>query len=405
MKVAIVIPVYNHGKTLSEVIGRCINVCHTFSIDNAQNNLSLKLSSNDILVIDDGSEDDGIKSIQDFPIQIIQHSVNKGKGAALIKAAQSLKKQGYSHMIALDADAQHFPEDIPDFIQAIIQNPYAFIIGKRDFSAPNIPFSSRFGRKFSYFWMFIQTGYTISDMQSGYRAYYLETLLCLNLKETRYSFEIEALVKAAWAGFAIKEIPIKVYYQKGNERISHFDKIKDNIRISILNTKLTVRALIPIPFRHYALDVEGRGMSLLSPLKSLQILLQNSSPVHLAISSAVAFFVCSLPLLGLQSILLLFFINLWHLNRLCALVVIPLSWPPVLPALCILVGYKIWHGTWLTQFSMETLYYQFWQRFFDWILGSLILAPFLGGLMGMIVYLLSIILNKHYVRVKHEMDK
>jgi len=405
MKVAIVIPLYNHGKTLREVVSRCMDICHAFSMSKAQENNGLTLSPNDILVIDDGSSDGGIKLIQDFPIQIIQHEVNKGKGVALITAAHSLKAQGYSHMIALDADAQHFPEDIPSFMQAIMENPHAIIVGKRDFSVPNIPASSRFGRKFSNFWMFIQTGYNISDMQSGYRAYNLDILSCLNLKETRYSFEIEVLVKAAWAGFAIKEIPIKVYYQKGSERISHFDKIKDNIRISILNTKLTVRALIPIPFRHHVLDMEENKVSLLSPVKSLQVLLQQASPLHLALSSAIVFFICSLPLFGLQSILILFCINIWHLNRLCALLVIPLSWPPVLPALCILVGYRVWHGVWLSQFSMETLYYQFWQRFLEWILGSLILAPILGSLMGIIVYLFSFVLNKYYSGAGHEMDK
>jgi len=404
IKIAIVIPVYNHGKTLGEVVTRCVDICHSFSADSVQNN-RVAFDVHDILVVDDGSDDNGMESIQDFPVQKIQHEINKGKGLALLTAAHALKAQGYSHMITLDADAQHYPEDIPCFVQAIMKNPHAFIVGARDFSVPNIPTSSRFGRKFSKFWMFIQTGYSISDMQSGYRSYNIDALLCLSLKETRYSFEIEVLVRAAWAGFAIEEIPIKVYYQKGSERVSHFDKIQDNIRISILNTRLTIRALIPIPFRHHVLDVEGRHISLLSPLKSLHILLQQSSPMHLASSSAIAFFICTLPLLGLQSILLLLCINSWHLNRLCALVVIPLSWPPVLPALCILVGYRAWNGVWLTQFSMETLYNQFWYRALDWILGSLLLAPFLGALIGLIVYLMSSLLNKYYLRVQHEMDK
>ena len=410
IKIAIVIPVYNHGKTLREVVTRCLAVCEslpvgTKKIATHETGNEQGFSAHDILVVDDGSDDKGMESIQDYPIQKIYHEVNKGKGAALLTAARALKAQGYSHMIALDADAQHYPEDIPSFTQAIMQNSHGFIVGKRDFSVANIPASSRFGRKFSKFWMFVQTGYSISDMQSGFRAYNLDALLCLDLKEPRYSFEIEVLVKAAWAGFAIEEIPIKVYYQKGPERISHFNKIKDNVRISILNTRLTIRALIPIPFRRHVLDVEGANVSLLSPLKSLHILLQQSSPVHLATSSAIAFFICSLPLLGLQSILLLLCINTWHLNRLCALVVIPLSWPPFLPALCILVGYRVWNGEWLTQFSMETLYYQIWHRFVDWIVGSLVLAPLLGILMGIIVYIMSCILNKYYLRARYEMDK
>ncbi len=395
-KIAIIIPVYNHFKTLGEVVTRTMAVLEQLANDNTQEHAQ-KFSSYDILVVDDGSSDSSFAQIADFPIQKIQHKVNQGKGAALLTGAKFLQEQGYTHMISLDADAQHFPEDIPLFINAIEKNPYGFIIGARDFSVENIPFSSRFGRKFSSFWMFVQTGCKISDMQSGFRAYCIEALLCLSLKEVRYAFEVEAMVKGAWAGFAIDEIPIQVYYQEANERVSHFDKAKDNIRMTILNTRLTIRALIPLPFKHYAIDIEAKKqkLSLLSPLESLRILLKNSTALHLAYSAMLAFFVCLLPLLGLQSILLLLCINTFKLNRLCALLIIPLTWPPFMPALCILVGYRIINGFWLTEFSFQTLYHEFWARFIDWIVGSIVLAPILGIIMGLSVYSLSFILNKN----------
>ncbi len=401
-KIAIVIPVYNHFRTLHEVVTRCMQVIDKINIDkinidkiNAEKKFSYQeFSYEDILVLDDGSTDESLNQISELPVQKLQHKVNKGKGAALLTSAQYLQEKNYTHMITLDADAQHFPEDIPSFLEAIEKNPFGFIVGARDFNVENIPFSSRFGRKFSSFWMFVQTGYKISDMQSGFRAYCIDALLCLSLKEVRYAFEVEALVKAAWSGFAIDEIPIQVYYQKGEERVSHFDKAKDNIRMTILNTRLTVRALIPIPFKHYALEVENKKLSLLSPLESLKSLLKNSTALHLSYSAMIAFFVCLLPLLGLQSILLLLCINSLKLNRLCALLIIPLTWPPFMPALCILVGYRVVNNVWLTEFSFQTLYHEFWYRFIDWIIGSLILAPILGIIMGFSVYTLSYILNK-----------
>ncbi len=395
-KIAIVIPVYNHFKTLREVVTRTIQALGTINANkNYTSYTGQFFSSADIVVVDDGSTDSSFAQIADLPIQKLQHRLNQGKGAALLTAAQHLHTLGYSHMITLDADAQHFPEDIPLFIDAIKKNPYGFIIGSRDFSVENIPYSSRFGRKFSAFWMFVQTGYKVSDMQSGFRAYCIEALLCLSLKEVRYAFEVEALVKGAWSGFAIDEIPIQVYYQEGKERVSHFNKAKDNIRMTLLNTRLTVRALIPIPFKHYALEVENKKLSLLSPLKSLQILLKDSSALHLAYSATLAFFICLLPLLGLQSILLLLCINSLKLNRLCALLIIPLTWPPFMPALCILVGYRLINNVWLSEFSFQTLYHEFWLRFVDWIVGSLVLAPILGLCMGFSVYLLSLMLNAH----------
>ncbi len=381
MKIGVVIPLYNHGNTIREVVIRAL----------AERNEILTK----VIVIDDGSKDQGIQNIQDLDVECISLSQNMGKGHALRLGAKTLLDAGFTHMISLDADNQHYPEDIPLFLQALEKNPNTFLVGARDFSVENIPKSSRFGRVFSEFWMFVQTGTRVSDMQSGFRAYPLQALLCLPLKENRYSFEIEVLVQAAWAGFAIADIPIQVLYQQGEERVSHFKAIADNVRISMLNTRLTIRALVPIPFKHHSLDVEG-NISLLSPLQSLQLLLKNSTPLNLSISAAISLTICTLPILGLQSILLLFCIQKWHLDRLCALAIIPLSWPPILPGICVLIGYRIRQGEWLTEFSITTLGHEIWQRILDWVIGALALAPIVGICMAIIILNLSIYLTKNH---------
>ncbi len=381
LNVAVVIPLYNHGGTIQDVVQRTLRFCTGICTR--------------VLVIDDGSTDDGLVALSGLDIHSIRLPQNMGKGHALRMAAQALHEAGFTHMITLDADNQHYPEDIPLFLRAIEAHPQTFFVGARDFATDNVPRASRFGRAFSEFWMFVQTGTRVADMQSGFRAYPLQALLCLPLKENRYSFEIEALVQAAWAGFAIGDIPIRVLYQQGDERISHFKAFRDNVRISLLNTRLTVRALVPIPFKHHALDTHG-NLSLLSPLQSLEYLLAHSSPWRLSLSAAVALTICTLPILGLQSILLLFCIQKWHLDRLCALVIIPLSWPPVVPALCVLVGHRLRHGEWLTEFSVQTLGYEVWQRFFDWIIGAIALAPVVGAFVALTVLALS-----QYLRRRH----
>ncbi len=384
IKVGVLIPLYNHGKTIREVVLRALA---------ERNDVLTK-----VMVIDDGSTDQGLENIKDLDVDCLSLEQNMGKGHALRLGAKTLYDQGFTHMISLDADNQHYPEDIPLFIQAIGQTPNAFLVGARDFEVQNVPRSSRFGRVFSEFWMFVQTGTRVSDMQSGFRAYPLQALLCLPLKENRYSFEIEVLVQAAWAGFAIADIPIQVLYQRGAQRISHFKALADNFRISMLNTRLTIRALVPIPFKHHSLDVEG-NISLLSPLQSLQLLLKHSSPLILSISAAISLTICTLPILGLQSILLLFCIQKWHLDRLCALAIIPLSWPPFLPGLCVLVGYRIRQGEWLTEFSINTLGHEIWQRILDWILGAIALAPIVGAIIAIIVWNLSLYLTKKHKKI------
>jgi uncharacterized protein (DUF2062 family) len=223
-------------------------------------------------------------------------------------------------------------------------------------------------------------------MQSGFRAYPLHVLRCLNTTEAGYAFEIEVLVRAAWAGFQIRELDVRVWYPPAAERISHFRLFKDNARISLLNTRPTLRALLPVPFRRHALDAEGR-ISLLRPLESLRRLLaDNATPLELARSAAASVMVSTLPLPGLQSILVLLCIGLLRLNRLCALAVIPLTWPPVVPGICVLVGYRLRNGHWLAEFSLQTLGYEAPQRLLDWALGAFCTAPLFGLAAGCAVW-------------------
>lgn len=373
---AIVIPVYNHGTTLRSVVKRAL-IQHSL-----------------VIVVDDGSTDGGPDSLTHLPIHLLRLPRNCGKGAALLAGANKAASLGASHMICLDADGQHYPEDIPLLLAAIKADPGAIIIGKRNFDTPNVPCSSRFGRSFSAFWMQVQTGLSISDMQSGFRAYPLSVLDHLQINEQGYAFEIEVLVRAAWGGVQIREIDIRVYYPIPPKRISHFNAIRDNLRITLLNTRLTIRALVPLPFHQYSLDREGQ-ISLLRPFQSLQRLLAaKNTPADLGRSAALGMGISCLPLPGLQSILLLCCIGPLKLNRLCALAMIPLSWPPFVPALAVFLGYRLRQGHWLTEFSFQTLALEAHQRLVDWFIGSLALAPFLGLVAGICVWTLALLITR-----------
>lgn len=374
-----VIPVYNHGATLRDVVQRTLLFCPQVVVVNDGSTDGGDGGHNSLKV--DGATDRGANWLPDLPITLITLPRNGGKGAALMAGAEAARKLGATHIITLDADGQHYPEDIPLFLEALHRTPHAILVGCRDFNTPHVPKSSRFGRAFSGFWMRVQTGLAVGDMQSGFRAYPLHVLACLDLDETGYAFEVEVLVRAAWAGFEICDIPVRVIYPPADERISHFHALRDNARISLLNTRLTVRALIPIPFKRHALHAEGR-ISLRRPLQSLRQLLRDpvhrANPTTLALSAGVAVAVSTLPLPGLQSIVLLLCVGWWRLNRLCALAMIPLTWPPFVPGLAVLLGYRLRHGEWLTEFSVRTLGHEWGQRLLEWVLGSVALAPLLG---------------------------
>ena len=239
-----------------------------------------------------------------------------------------------------------------------MKNPNAVYVGKRDFSSPNIPGSSKFGRTFSNFWFRVQTGKKIGDAQSGFRAYPVKVLNELKLSDKHFSFEVEVLVKAAWANVPIENIDISVFYPEKGKRVSHFSFLKDNLRLTHLNTRLTIRSFIPIPHRQI-LDSQNSELkfSIFKPLKSIRLLLSNNiSPSRIALSGAVGMFLGILPIIGFHTLLILFISGFFRLNKIVSLGMSQFCAPPFIPAICIETGYFICHdGKFLTELSLKTL--------------------------------------------------
>ena len=115
----------------------------------------------------------------------------------------------------------------------------------------SVPGKSSFGNKFSNFWFWVETGLTMQDTQSGYRLYPVKRLSKLNFITRKFEFEIEVLVRAAWSGFEIVHVPVRVFYAEKGKRISHFRPFKDFSRISVLNTVLVIMALLYIHPRNF----------------------------------------------------------------------------------------------------------------------------------------------------------
>lgn len=370
-RVLVAVPVYNHASTLRAVV------------------LGLLERHPHVLVVDDGSDDLEPEVLAGLPVRMVRHGRNRGKGAAIRTAALEARRQGMSHIVTIDADGQHDPADLPLFLEAVAADPLAVIVGARDFNTENVPGSSRFGRAFSNFWLRVQTGVILSDVQSGYRAYPLIVLENLRCTENRYSFEVEVLVRAAWAGFRLREVNIRVHYPPKGERVSHFRAFMDNARISLLNTRLTIRAVMPVPHRKFGEDEAGR-VSPIHPLKSLQILLRDdATPAGLGLSAALGIFLGTLPLIGIHSIAILLAAGWLRWNKIAALAASQLCMPPLVPALCIEAGHYLRHGVFLTEISLRTLGYEAPQRLWEWILGSMLLAPLLAALTGAAVWVLA----------------
>ncbi len=223
MQPAVIIPVYNHGRQIGAVIRRT---------------LQLGLP---VFVVDDGSTDDTAENIAAIDgICILHHSANKGKGASLLTGFAAARKEGCDYAITLDGDGQHNPEDAIKLLNAVSGGERCIVIGRRQGmdGRKNVPWTSRFGRKFSNFWVWTAGGPWVEDSQSGFRLYPVPEVLELAVRARRYQFEVEVLVKARQQGIKIKEVPVQVIYQPRGERVSHFRPWLDFHRNSAVFSRL-----------------------------------------------------------------------------------------------------------------------------------------------------------------------
>lgn len=240
-KTTVIIPVYNHGATVAAVIAQV---------------LSLHLP---VIVVDDGSTDNTYQNIRSIPgIRILRHKENRGKGAALVTGMTAAAADNCRWAVTIDADGQHNPADIPGLLEGAITNPGSIVIGHRTEMAM-APWTSRFGRKFSNFWLRISGAPPLADTQSGFRVYPLPDVLQLGVKARRYQYELEVLAKAAWRGIPIVEIPVGVTYLPPGQRISHFRPGRDFLRNTQTFSRLITGRLFS-PFlgqRRFARNPKG----------------------------------------------------------------------------------------------------------------------------------------------------
>ena len=305
-------------------------------------------------------------------------------------------------MIVMDADGQHDPGDLPRLMAASSAHPDAVIVGCRDFEhARNVPRSSRFGRVFSNFWVRLETGTACADTQSGYRVYPVSGLVGTRFFCRRYNFEIEALVKLLWGGYGLYEVEIPVSYTPPGGRISHFDPLRDNLRLTLLHTCLVTRQLLPVPHRKLvkAPPAPGGLRELLHPLDFLRRLLrENADPAGLAASAAIGTFLAVLPLIGVHMAVILYVCIRFKLNKVMALAIQNLFMPPLSPFLCIETGYFLRHGAFWTEFTLQNCLGELHLRLWEWLLGSLLLAPAFALISWIAVYAAASFLKSRRAR-------
>ncbi|MDR7161860.1 bifunctional glycosyltransferase family 2/GtrA family protein [Arthrobacter sp. BE255] len=187
-----------------------------------------------VVVVDDGSGPgykdvfDGVKALG---CHVIEHARNRGKGFAL--------KTGFGfiadhlpgrNVVCADSDGQHTIVDILKVAAAVQPGSPAMVLGTRNFTGA-VPARSKFGNTATRLLFTLATGERISDTQTGLRGYPAAMLPWLrSIRGERYEYELNLLLEAKHAGYAISTVDIATVYLDHNSG-SHFRPLADSVRI------------------------------------------------------------------------------------------------------------------------------------------------------------------------------
>ena len=311
-----VIPAYNEAATIAEVIERVLAV-------------ELNGMGKEVIVVNDGSTDDTLEILSELSyIDVISYKKNTGKGFALRKGFEYAIEKGYKYAITIDADGQHFAEDMSLFVEKIEEEKDTVIIGARNMTQEGVPGKSSFGHRFSNFWFWVETGIKHPDTQSGFRLYPLDRIKESKWFTKKYEFEIEVIVRLAWKGVKITYVPIKVYYAPAGERISHFRPFVDFSRISVLNTLFVIYAFLYIKPRDFTKKAFSKSVK---QHFYEQINNPRYSNLNLALSVAFGIFMGIIPIWGYQLVSAIFLAYLFKLNKVIVAIAANISLPPMIP--------------------------------------------------------------------------
>jgi len=311
LKCCVLIPTYNNAKTIEGVIQSTLQYC------------------DEVIIVNDGCADNTADIIAKYPqLIVITHEVNKGKGVGLRNGFTKAAELGFDYTISIDSDGQHFPKDFIVFLEKVEKEPGSLIIGARNMDVANVPGKSNFGKKFSNFWFWAETGISLPDTQSGFRLYPVQRLKKIWLFTTKFELEIEVIVKAAWRGVPVTSVPVSVYYAPEGERVSHFMPGKDSTRISFLNTYLVTLALL---FWRPVMLLRKLNFKNLKKVWKEEVIASHESAEKKALSVGVGLFFGIVPIWGFQFALAIFSAIFFKLNKVIVGLTAQISIPPMIP--------------------------------------------------------------------------
>ncbi len=209
MNTCIVIPAYNESRTIGQLLDE----------------LSSRID--DVIVVDDGSNDRTGLIAKEKGAHVIFRGQKSGKGMSLRKGFELALQKDYDGVITLDGDGQHNVDDIVQFEREAKQHPVSVIVGNRMHAPEGMPFIRYCTNRFMSLIISAACHQKISDTQCGYRYISCDVLRKIDLLCCSFEIETEILIKASKKGFKFYSVPIQTIYRDEKSQINPF---KDTIR-------------------------------------------------------------------------------------------------------------------------------------------------------------------------------
>ncbi|MEO6594493.1 MAG: glycosyltransferase family 2 protein [Planctomycetota bacterium] len=220
------VPTYDNPRTVRSVV------------------LAVRKHLPDVFVVDDGSGPDGraaCEAIASEGLATVCHlERNRGKGAAVKQGFADAAEAGFTHAFQIDADGQHDLACMPEFLRAAAAQPTALVLGYPIYDA-TAPRTRLAARRVTKFWVDLEVGRSdiVRDALIGCRIYPLDAAQRSGTRGNRMEFDVEIVVRMARTGMPIVNLPVHVRYLSHDEGgISHFHPIADNVRLSLMHSRI-----------------------------------------------------------------------------------------------------------------------------------------------------------------------
>lgn len=221
MKTVAVIPAHNEEKNIKKVVEET------------------RPHVNEVVVVDDGSQDNTAREAEDGGALVLKHEKNMGLGCAIRTGLEHALKSGADIIVTLDGDGQHNPKSIPTLVKKLVEDKADVVLGSRFLKSDNkkVPWIRNLSNTLSTRIIRFLTGYNITDSQSGFKAIKSDAIRRMNLKGKSMEIASEIILKARKNNLRLVEVPVETIY--GDEK-SDYRYVRDTLRIAFSIIKNTL---------------------------------------------------------------------------------------------------------------------------------------------------------------------